>query len=139
MENVGERIKTMRIEKGWTQKDLALLLGLKNDTAIANYEANYSTPKDDIKYKLCELFNCTMDYLMGNSFYRNYKKNSMEEELEIEKEKLLYVELPNLIQRIIHLSMIPLPASKEIVELYIEDIKKITNTECESALSYLKL
>lgn len=61
----------------------------------------------------------------------------MEKELELEREKLLYVELPNLIQRIIHLSIIPLPASKEAVELEINEIKKITNAECESALSYL--
>lgn len=64
METIGERIKKMRIKKGWTQKDLAMHLGLKNDTAIANYESNYSIPKDEIKYKLCEIFNCTMDYLM---------------------------------------------------------------------------
>ena len=74
METVGERIKRMRLEKGWTQKDLALYLGLKNDTAIANYESNYSIPKDEIKYKLCELFDCTMDYLMGNSIYKNYNE-----------------------------------------------------------------
>ena len=71
METIGERIKKMRLEKDWTQKDLALHLGLKNDTAIANYESNYSTPKDEIKYKLCKIFNCSMDYLMGESEYRN--------------------------------------------------------------------
>lgn len=64
METIGERIKYLRLEKNWTQKDLAMQLGLKNDTAVANYESNYSIPKDEIKYKLCELFECTMDYLM---------------------------------------------------------------------------
>lgn len=67
------RIKQMRLDKGWTQKDLAKMLGLKNDTAIANYEAGYSTPKDDIKSKMCELFDCSMDYLMGESNFRNVK------------------------------------------------------------------
>lgn len=64
------RIKQMRLDKGWTQKDLAKKLGLKNDTAIANYEAGYSTPKDDIKIKMCEVFDCSMDYLMGKSNFR---------------------------------------------------------------------
>lgn len=64
------RIRQMRLDKGWTQKDLAKILGLKNDTAIANYEAGYSTPKDDIKLKMCEIFNCSMDYLMGRSDYK---------------------------------------------------------------------
>lgn len=71
METIGQRIKKMRIEKQWTQKDLANRLKLKNDTAIANYEANYSIPKDEIKYKLCELLNCSMDYLMGITDIRN--------------------------------------------------------------------
>lgn len=68
------RIKQMRLEKNWTQKDLSKKLGLKNDTAIANYEAGYSTPKDDIKLKMCEIFNCSLDYLMGKSDIRNPEK-----------------------------------------------------------------
>lgn len=65
------RIKQMRLEKKWTQKDLSKKLGLKNDTAIANYEAGYSLPKDDIKLKMTEIFDCTLDYLMGKSDIRN--------------------------------------------------------------------
>lgn len=61
----------MRLEKKWTQKDLSKKLGLKNDTAIANYEAGYSIPKDDIKLKMTEIFNCTLDYLLGKSDIRN--------------------------------------------------------------------
>lgn len=68
------RIKQMRLANGWTQKDLAKKLGLKNDTAIANYEAGYSTPKDEIKLKMCEIFNCSMDYLMGKSEYKTKKE-----------------------------------------------------------------
>lgn len=67
----GSRVKKMRLENGWTQKDLANKLGLKNDTAIANYEAGYSIPKDEIKFKMCELFNCSVDYLVGLSYYRS--------------------------------------------------------------------
>ena len=78
---VGMRIKEMRLEKKLTQKDLAQRLGLKNDTAIANYEAGYSTPKDDIKLKLCELFNCSIDYLLGKSDKRN--NDNDKKELEI--------------------------------------------------------
>lgn len=66
----GSRVKKMRLENNWTQKDLANRLGLKNDTAIANYESGYSIPKDEIKFKMCELFNCSIDYLVGFSYYR---------------------------------------------------------------------
>lgn len=59
------------------------------------------------------------------------------EKEEIERQRLIMVELPNLIHRIIHLSMLPLPINSIMVEKDIEQIKKITNTECESALNYL--
>ena len=46
---------------------MANKLGLKNDSAIANYEAGYSIPKDKIKLKMCEVFECTLDYLFGRT------------------------------------------------------------------------
>lgn len=64
--------------------------------------------------------------------------NQFQYRQELERQKLIIVELPNLIQRIIHLSMIPLPCSREIVEFNINEIKKITNGECEKALSYFE-
>lgn len=70
----GIRIREMRLEKNWTQKDLANKLGLKNETAIANYESGYSIPKDEIKSKMCEVFDCSMDYLMGQSNFKTYQE-----------------------------------------------------------------
>ena len=70
----GIRIREMRLEKNWTQKDLANKLGLKNETAIANYESGYSIPKDEIKSKMCEIFNCTMDELMGQSEFKTVQE-----------------------------------------------------------------
>lgn len=57
---------------------------------------------------------------------------------ELERQRLITVELPNLINRILHISMIPYPIEKEDVEMSIKDIIKITNAECKSALEYLK-
>lgn len=62
--NIGIRIKFLREEIGLTQKELAQKLGLSGETAITNYESGYSIPKDEIKYRLCKLFNCSMDYLL---------------------------------------------------------------------------
>lgn len=72
---IGNRIKTLREDLNLTQKELALKLGLNGETAVANYEAGYSIPKDEIKLKMCELFNCSMDYLMCNSDIRNIEIN----------------------------------------------------------------
>lgn len=62
----------------------------------------------------------------------------MEDKKKAEREKALYVELPQLINKIILNSGIPLPADKESILEEIEEVKKITNAECESTLAYLK-
>ena len=65
------RIKELRNEMNLTQEDLAKKLGLNNKSSIANYESGYSVPSDEIKSKMCEIFGCTMDYLMGESNFKN--------------------------------------------------------------------
>lgn len=71
MATIRERIKDLRTEKGYTQEDLALKLGLNSKSNIANYENGANSPSDKIKYKMCEIFDCSMDYLMGKSDYKN--------------------------------------------------------------------
>ena len=62
----------------------------------------------------------------------------LEERREIKREENLYKKLPLLIREIILDSTLPLPTIWTYVEKEIEEIKKITNAECESALEYLK-
>lgn len=62
----------------------------------------------------------------------------LEESREIKREENLYKKLPLLIREIILDSVLPLPTIREYVEKEIEEIKKITNAECESALEMLK-
>lgn len=64
------RIKELRNNSRLTQEELAKKLGLNNKSSIANYESGYSVPSDDIKLKMCEVFDCTMDYLMGESKFK---------------------------------------------------------------------
>lgn len=62
----------------------------------------------------------------------------IKEERELEREENLYKKLPLLIREIILDATLPLPTCKDLVEREIEEIKKITNAECESALEMLK-
>ena len=62
----------------------------------------------------------------------------LEERMKIKREDNLYKKLPLLIRQIILDSTLPLPTIRAFVENEIEEIKKITNAECESALEYLK-
>lgn len=66
------------------------------------------------------------------------ERDNFQQKQELERQKLIMVELPNLIQRILHLAMIPLPSEKETIKMVVRDIKKITNTECETALGYFE-
>lgn len=62
----------------------------------------------------------------------------IKEERELEREENLYKKLPLLIREIILDATLPLPTCKDLVEREIEEIKKITNAECETALEMFK-
>ncbi len=65
-------------------------------------------------------------------------ETEFEQNQEFERCRLINIELPNLIHKILHLSAISSNWNKEIVKNTVEDIKKITNIECESIFSYSK-
>ena len=66
------------------------------------------------------------------------ENKKLKETMEIKREENLYKKLPLLIREIILDSTLPLPTIKEYAKKEIEEIKKITNAECESALEYLR-
>lgn len=75
MDNIlGKRIESERIRLGLNQIELAKRLNLSSSASISQYESGDRIPSDDIKLKMCELFNCSLDYLMGKSDIRNPEK-----------------------------------------------------------------
>jgi len=72
---IAERIKILRKEKGYTQEQLADKLGLNAKSSIANYESGANAPSDEIKSKMCELFGCSMDYLVGKSEFKTIEED----------------------------------------------------------------
>lgn len=87
MSSLGERIKELRIEKELTQEEFGKLFGIVKST-VSLYESGKSTPDDEIKKKISEYFNVSLDYLMGASDIRN-PYTSTEEDLTNEEKKLL--------------------------------------------------
>lgn len=68
MNNIlGKRIESERIRLGLNQIELAKKLNLSSSASISQYESGERTPSDDIKLKMSELFDCTIDYLLGKS------------------------------------------------------------------------
>ena len=71
---LGKRIESERIRLGLNQRELAKRLNLSSSASISQYESGDRIPSDDIKLKMCEIFNCSLDYLMGKSDIRNPEK-----------------------------------------------------------------
>lgn len=61
-----EIIKELRIERGWTQQDLAEKISAKYQT-VGHYETGRREPDIATILRLCEIFGCTADYLLGRS------------------------------------------------------------------------
>ncbi len=56
-------IKKLREEKGFTQKEIANLLGVTH-TAISNYEKGIREPNIKNLIKLADIFGCSLDELL---------------------------------------------------------------------------
>ncbi len=64
------RIKLLREELGMTQKDLSIKLDL-TEGSISLYEKEDRKPSLEVLVKLSEIFNCSIDYILGKSDIRN--------------------------------------------------------------------
>ncbi len=64
------RIKQLREEFNFSQNDLALRLG-GSPSSVAMYEKGDRKPSMEVLIKLSEIFDCSIDYLLGKSDIRN--------------------------------------------------------------------
>lgn len=79
---IGEIIKKERQKRKWTQKKLADTIAISFNQ-ISKYEKGEVVPPFHILFKLCEIFNCDIGYLLGEEDYSQGSK--------------LYTEIYNLI------------------------------------------
>lgn len=68
-----DRLKMARKNKGYSQKQLAELVGVAN-TAISNYEKSISFPNTDILYKLFDVLDVDPNYLFWDDLSDKIKK-----------------------------------------------------------------
>ncbi len=69
--NMGQRIKMLREQHNLSQLELAKMLNISNST-LSQYENGARTPSDDIKVKLADILDVSIDYLIGRT--TEYKK-----------------------------------------------------------------
>lgn len=60
------RIRELRLQNGWRQEDLADRLNTKYQT-VGHYETGRRGLDVETILKLCEIFGCSADYLLGRS------------------------------------------------------------------------
>ena len=66
METFCKRVKELRIECGWTQKEVAEKLKTTN-SAVCDWEKGRTQPDLEMLVALATLFNESVDYLLGLS------------------------------------------------------------------------
>lgn len=67
---MGEKLKSMRVEKKLTQKQVADRIGLAI-SAVSSYESGTRYPSYDALVKLSQIFHVSTDYLLGITDKRN--------------------------------------------------------------------
>ena len=91
MATMGERIKQLRKENGWTQTELAAKLDVTKGT-VSTWETDSRRPGFDKLDQLCDLFDRSMDYVSGLSDIPGHSRITREEAfdlmLSVEEEEL---------------------------------------------------
>lgn len=64
--NIGERLNRLRKEKGWSQNDLAKMVGTSGPI-IGRYERGEMVPSVEVAKKLADAFDTTLDYLVDET------------------------------------------------------------------------
>ena len=82
MVNMGEKLKALRIENKYTQKQISERIGLAI-SAVSSYESGSRYPSYDVLVKLSRIYHVSTDYLLGVTSQRTIDVSDLDEE-EIE-------------------------------------------------------
>lgn len=85
--NIGENIRNLRQEKNMTQEELAKLLCISMQS-VSRWENKLNYPDIILLPKISEIFNVSIDYLLGIKEKRNIN-NEKQEKFFIDLQKLI--------------------------------------------------
>ena len=77
--DMGDKLRTLRIEKKLTQKQVADRIGLAIST-ISSYESGNRYPSYEALIKLAYIFHVSTDYLLGITSKRNIDVTGLDDE-----------------------------------------------------------
>lgn len=85
--SLGNKIKQLRQEKGWSQDELAFHAGI-DGRQISRYENDRVTPSVDVVVKLARAFNVSVDHLLID----DAPKRPLHEPISKLTEKIMHLE-----------------------------------------------
>lgn len=121
MNILGNRIKKERENLNLSREDLANKIGVSY-SAIAMYEQGNREPNNEILLKMCEIFNCSVDYLIGKN---NFK--TKEEEFEHYKNRLHNSALIDIMPDLLNIGVKKEDISNLLHTSFWDDEKKFLN------------
>ena len=65
LQNLPEKLKKLRLNKGWSQGQLGQKLGV-NVQAISKYENGHACPPTNMVIKIASIYDVSLDYLLRN-------------------------------------------------------------------------
>ena len=111
LDGFGTRLKTIRQERGYTQKQLAGFLGV-TEQAVSKYERGNSYPDIAVLSGIAEVLDCSLDYLLQ---HEPGKRNLPNQENVFRKQEINRFLLPEAI--ILQFDM-------ELTPLFMEEVKQ---------------
>ncbi len=81
--NFGKNLRLARVNKGYTQEQLANMIGLSKQ-AITMYETNKRTPKNSALRKIASILEVSLDFLLDNAEKTSPKLQELSSELPME-------------------------------------------------------
>ena len=79
MVEFGNRLKTLRISKNLTQKQLSEIIGVAT-SAISAYEAGMRYPSYQVLIRIASVFHVTTDFLLGIENHSNINADGLTQE-----------------------------------------------------------
>ncbi|WP_425622938.1 helix-turn-helix domain-containing protein [Brevibacillus borstelensis] len=61
---LGDKLKSLREQRGWTQSQAAERLGISSQV-VSNYERDYRSPDKETLSRIAKVYNCSLDWLLG--------------------------------------------------------------------------
>lgn len=90
--NIGSRLAFLRDQRGLTQEELATSLGISR-AALSHYEKNRREPDTETLGKVADLFQVSIDYLVGRTAHSTVTLDpdvrQFSDELELSNDQLL--------------------------------------------------